>query len=80
MAATNGYRSKAMNPTTGLKWSAVFFTVFWTAGMLLWSGVFDLPNIVITTVSGIIAGYLWYLLMRWFVIGRRRRAQGPDQG
>jgi Flp pilus assembly protein TadB len=68
-----------MNPTTGLKWSAAFFTVFWIAGMLLWSGVFDLPNIAITTISGIIAGYFWYLLMRRFVIGRRRRARQPDQ-
>lgn len=60
-----------MKPTTGLKWSAAFFTVFWTVGMLLWSGAFNLANIVIMTIGGMIAGYLWYRIMRRFVIGRK---------
>jgi hypothetical protein len=67
-----------MNPTTGLKWSAAFFAVFWTAGMLLWSGVFNPANIVITAISGAIAGILWYFVMRRIMIGRRD--QSPDQG
>jgi hypothetical protein len=62
-----------MNPTIGLKWSAAFFTVFWTAGMLLWSGAFHPVNVALTAIGGIIAGYLWYLAMHWFVVGR----QGP---
>jgi len=66
-----------MNATTGLKWSAAFFAVFWTAGMLLWSGVFDTANIAITAISGAIAGTLWYFVMRRIMIGRARR---PDQG
>ena len=67
-----------MNATTGLKWSAAFFAVFWTAGMLLWSGVFNPANIVITAISGAIAGILWYFVMRRIMIGRRD--QSPDQG
>jgi hypothetical protein len=65
-----------MNATTGLKWSAAFFAVFWTAGMLLWSGVFNPANIAITAISGIIAGTLWYFIMRRVMIGRARQ---PDQ-
>ncbi|MBU6458123.1 MAG: hypothetical protein KGK16_10605 [Bradyrhizobium sp.] len=64
-----------MNSAIGLKWSAAFFTLFWTAGMLLWSGVFSLANVVITTIGGVIAGYLWYRLMRRVVIGRRDSAR-----
>jgi hypothetical protein len=61
-----------MNPTTGLKWSAVFFTVFWTAGMLLWDGSFHPANILFTALGGLIAGYLWYRIMCRVVVGRRR--------
>ena len=66
-----------MNATTGLKWSAAFFAVFWTAGMLLWSGVFHPANIAITAIGGAIAGTLWYFIMRRVMIGRRGSA---DQG
>ncbi|MBU6464506.1 MAG: hypothetical protein KGK01_11090 [Bradyrhizobium sp.] len=59
-----------MNPAIGLKWSAAFFTLFWILGMLLWSGEFSLANVVITTISGVIAGYLWYRIMRRVIIGR----------
>jgi hypothetical protein len=68
----------ATNATIGLKWSAAFFAVFWTAGMLLWSGVFNPANIVITAFSGAIAGILWYWIMRRIMIGRRDPS--PDQG
>jgi len=71
MAGIDRHSENAMTATTGLKWSATFFAVFWTAGMLLWSGVFNTANIAITAVSGIIAGALWYWIMRRFMIGRR---------
>jgi Flp pilus assembly protein TadB len=70
MAATDRHSENAMTATTGLKWSAAFFTVFWTAGMLLWSGVFDSANITITAVCGVIAGVLWYFIMRRITIRR----------
>jgi hypothetical protein len=76
-----GYRSSnAMNPRIGLKWSAAFFTMFWTAGMLLWSGASNPANIVLTTIAGSIAGYLWYLMMHWLVIGGHGPVRQPDQG
>jgi hypothetical protein len=59
-----------MTATTGLKWSAAFFALFWTVGMLLWSGVFNPANIAITTVGGAIAGTLWYFVMRRVTMGR----------
>jgi hypothetical protein len=79
MAEIDWLSEHVMNPTIGLKWSAAFFTLFWTAGMLLWSGGFHPVNIALTAIGGIIAGYLWYLAMRWFVIGRRRQMRQPDQ-
>ena len=45
-----------MNPTSGLRLSAMFFTVFWTAGMLWWRGTLQ-PASVIFTVIG---GYDWF--------------------
>ena len=54
-----------MNPATRLKLSSVFFTVFWTGGMLWWRGAFEPANIVILSACGALAGYFWYRAMRW---------------
>ena len=54
-----------MDPTSRLKWSSVAFTVLWTGWMIWWSGDFDTTNIVILTICGAIAGYLWFRAMRW---------------
>jgi hypothetical protein len=54
-----------MNPTAGLKWSAAFFGVFWTVGMVWLRGAYDPGYIIVTAIGGSIAGYLWYLAMRW---------------
>jgi hypothetical protein len=58
-----------MNPTSGLRLSAIFLTVFWTAGMLWWSGTLQPASVIITVIGGGVAGYLWYRLMRrlWVV-------------
>jgi uncharacterized membrane protein YfcA len=56
-----------MNPTAGLKLSAIFFTVFWTAGMVWWSGTLEPASVILTVIGGSIAGYLWYRLMRLWV-------------
>ena len=56
-----------MNPSTQLKRSAVFFAVFWSAGMLWWDGSFSRANIVITAICGAMVGYAWYRAMRWQV-------------
>jgi hypothetical protein len=55
----------AMDQAKRLKWSATAFTVFWIGGMLWWSGEHHPANIIILTICGTIAGYLWYLAMRW---------------
>jgi hypothetical protein len=54
-----------VDPTSQLKWSSVAFTVLWTAGMIWWSGDFAAANIIILTICGAIAGYLWYRAMCW---------------
>ena len=54
-----------MDQAKRLKFSAILFTVFWIGGMLGWSGEYHPANIIILVVCGTIAGYLWYLGMRW---------------
>jgi glycopeptide antibiotics resistance protein len=54
-----------MDQAKQLKWSAIAFTIFWVGAMLWWSGEHHLANIVILTICGSIAGYLWYLAMSW---------------
>jgi hypothetical protein len=55
-----------MKPTTPLKLCAIAFTVLWSGWMLWWSGSYDRANVIILTICGSIAGYLWYLAMRWW--------------
>jgi hypothetical protein len=55
-----------MTPTTPLKLCAIAFTVLWSGWMLWWSGSYDPANVIILAICGSIAGYLWYLAMRWW--------------
>ncbi len=71
-----GNRSKAMNSTSGLRLSAIFFTVFWTAGMLLWRGTLQPASVVLTVIGGCVAGYICYRLMRWRLA--RQTSQASD--
>jgi hypothetical protein len=64
-----------MTPSTPLKLGAIAFAVLWTFWMLWWSGSLDRANVVILTLCGAIAGYLWYLSMRWLF--RRIRLHPP---
>lgn len=54
-----------MDQAKRLKLSAIAFTIFWVGAMLWWSGEHHPANIIILTICGTIAGYLWYLAMRW---------------
>ena len=55
-----------MNPANTLKISSAMFAVLW-AGWMIWSsGDFGVANIAIFAVVGAIAGWLWFLGMRWF--------------
>jgi hypothetical protein len=65
MASDVSHRSTVMDQAKRLKLSAIAFTVFWTGGMLWWSGEYQPANIIILVICGTIAGYLWYLGMRW---------------
>jgi hypothetical protein len=65
-----------MSPSTPLKWGAVAFAVLWTFWMLWWSGSLDRANVIILTICGAVAGYLWYLAMRWLFARPRLGAAG----
>jgi hypothetical protein len=73
-----GDRSRAMNPTSGLRWSAIFFTVFWTAGMLWWNGTLQPASVVLTVIGGCVAGYICYRLMRWRLVVRQVPSKAPS--
>lgn len=53
------------NPVNALKWGSIAFAVLWSGWMIWWSGEFDAANIIILTICGVLAGYLWYRLMGW---------------
>ena len=55
-----------MNPVTPLKLSSIAFALLWTVWMVWWSGEFAVANIVILTACGAMAGWLWFLAMRWY--------------
>ena len=48
-----------------LRLGAVVFAILWTAWMVLWSGSYDIANVIILAVCGIAVGYFWYRAMRW---------------
>jgi hypothetical protein len=66
-----------MTRSTPLKLGAVAFAVLWTLWMMWRSGPLDRVSVAMLTISGAVAGYLWYLAMR-FVFGRLRFGV-PDQ-
>jgi uncharacterized membrane protein YdbT with pleckstrin-like domain len=66
---------QAMNPTTPLKIGAIAFTVLWTGLMVWWSGSFAVANIVILTICGALACYLWYRFMRYWQFRRMSKQQ-----
>ena len=69
-----------MYPTARLKLGAVVFTVLWVVWMVWWSGSFDPVNIIMLAVSGVVAGYAWYRVMRWRLPrGRVPSRHGPRQ-
>jgi hypothetical protein len=69
-----------MDQAKRLKWSAVAFTIFWIVAMLWWSGELHPANIIILTICGTIAGYLWYLAMRLTFQRLRPLPQSGDHG
>ena len=69
-----------MTPSTPLKLGAVAFAVLWTLWMLWWSGSLDRVNVAMLTICGAVAGYAWYLAMRWLFQRMRLGTEdaGPD--
>ena len=59
-----------MDQNRRLKLSAIFFGVFWTAGMVWWTAAYDPAHVVILAVAGALAAWLWHWMMgkyfRWF--------------
>lgn len=55
-----------------LRISAVLFAVLWTVGMLWFNAPFELHKLIIWSVAGVVAGYVWYWLMvKWMnYVGR----------
>jgi hypothetical protein len=52
-----------------LKLMSVFFAVFWTAGMVWWTGEYHVVHLVMLAIAGTVAAILWYWAMsrylRW---------------
>ncbi len=54
-----------MNPVTPLKLGSILFAIHWIVWMAWWNESFGVANIVIFSVFGAVAGWLWFLGMRW---------------
>jgi hypothetical protein len=50
-----------------LLFSAMFFAVFWTAGMYLWERPEAPAGVIILMMAGLLAGLLWYVAMSWWM-------------
>ena len=55
-----------MKPRVPLEYCSIAFAVMWSGWMFWSSDSHDIANLAIWAVSGAIAGYLWYLSMRWW--------------
>jgi hypothetical protein len=80
MAADISHWSTVMDQAKRLKLGAIFFSIFWIAGMLWWSGELHPANIVILTICGSVGGYLWYLAMTWMFQAMRLHPTNGDRG
>jgi hypothetical protein len=80
MASNVGHRRDVMDQAKRLKLGAIFFTIFWIAGMLWWNGEYHPAYIIILTVCGAIGGYLWYIAMRWVFQYMHLLRLNGDQG
>jgi len=56
-----------LDSTNPAKLGAWIFAVLWTAAMIWRSDPFDVVNVVFLVIGGAIAGYLWYVFMRWYI-------------
>ena len=54
-----------MKPTVPLKYCSIAFAVLWVGSMVWWNEIHQPATIVILSVCGAVAGYFWYLGMRW---------------
>jgi phosphate/sulfate permease len=56
-----------MPTETRLKLGAVVFAVLWSAGMVWWSGPFEVASLIIFSVGGVVTAAFWYFAMRWWL-------------
>ena len=55
-----------MKPRIPLEYCSIAFGAMWSGWMFWSSDSHSIVNLAIWAVSGAIAGYLWYLGMRWW--------------
>ena len=55
-----------IDPVHRLKLSSALCAIFWTVGMIWWSGDYSTVNIGIFTLCGALFGVLWFFAMRWY--------------
>jgi hypothetical protein len=55
-----------MSPRLKRILGSVAFAALWTAGMLWWNAPLDQTKIIVTLITGVLAGFLWYWLGRRF--------------
>ena len=70
-----------MDQAKRLKLGAIFFSIFWIAGMLWWSGEHPSRQHRHSARSaGSVGGYLWYLAMTWMFQAMHLHPLNGDRG
>ena len=67
-----------MIPKIPLEYASVSFAVMWGGWMFWSSGPHDIANFVLWMSSGAVAGYFWYLGMRWWSRRTKVSRDGVD--
>lgn len=65
-----------MSPQTRLVMGSIVFAMLWILGMIWWTG-WEIANVVVLSICGVVGGVLWYFAMRWW---QNRQLSRPQKG
>lgn len=68
--STSVFRTGAMHSTRRLVPASVFFAIFWTAGMVWWTGDSRFPHVATLAITGSFAATAWFWMMKCFMTRR----------
>jgi hypothetical protein len=68
--STSAFRASTMHSTRRLVPASIFFAIFWTAGMVWWTGDSGGPHVAMLAIAGTLAATAWFWMMKCFMTRR----------